>query len=114
MLTIANAAAAIILAATAALLLAAELGAGSPEILRAAAVAVFAVGFFATRALPEFITALLVFLLCLAVGTPSDIVFSGFASGGFWLLFSGIISASRSSKPGSAGKSPNRCSAGST
>lgn len=66
---------------------------GADEILpRIAAISALAVALFATRLLPEVATALLCFLAFLATGAATpDIIFSGFASGGFWLLFSGLI-----------------------
>ena len=47
---------------------------------------------FATRVLPEILTVLLCFLAFLALGAaPPEVIFSGFATGGFWLQFSGLI-----------------------
>jgi di/tricarboxylate transporter len=47
---------------------------------------------FATRVLPEVVTALGVFLTFMALGlaTP-DVAFSGFATSGFWLLIGGLV-----------------------
>lgn len=51
-----------------------------------------AIALFATRAIPEIVTAFLIFLTALALGTaPREVVFSGFMSSGFWLLVSGIV-----------------------
>lgn len=47
---------------------------------------------FATRVLPEVVTALGVFLIFMALGlaTP-EVAFSGFATSGFWLLIGGLV-----------------------
>jgi hypothetical protein len=51
---------------------------------RVSVVGALAVLCFATRMLPEVLTALLCFLAFLALGAaPPEIVFSGFATGGF-------------------------------
>lgn len=61
-------------------------------ILRVGAVSLLAIALFATRVLPETVTALACFLAFLSLGAaPPEVIFSGFATGGFWLLFSGII-----------------------
>jgi len=62
------------------------------KIMRAGALIVFTLGFWATAALPEYMTAL-IFLLIAAVSkiaSPS-IIFSGFHSGAFWLVLGGLI-----------------------
>lgn len=47
---------------------------------------------FATRMVPEIVTALLCFLaFILMEAAPVDVIFSGFATGGIWLVFSGLI-----------------------
>ena len=70
-------------------LLAAESG---TVILPVAGVSLLGIALFATRLLPETVTAVGCFLAFLALGVaPPEIIFSGFASGGFWLLFSGIV-----------------------
>lgn len=59
---------------------------------RTAAVVVLAIGLFATHALPEYVTSLLILFLAIILQVaPPQVVFSGFAVGGLWLLFSGII-----------------------
>ena len=60
--------------------------------LRVAAISVAAIVLFATRALPEVVTACATFLAFLSIAAaPTDVIFSGFFSGGFWLLFGGIV-----------------------
>ncbi len=60
--------------------------------LRVAVVCGFAIISFATRILSDMLTSLLCFLAFLALGAaPPEVIFSGFATGGFWLLFSGMI-----------------------
>lgn len=47
---------------------------------------------FATRLLPEIVTALFCFLAFLLLElAPVDVIFSGFTTGGIWLIFSGLI-----------------------
>lgn len=59
---------------------------------RVAAISALGVALFATRALPEVVTALGCFLAFIAIGAaPNDVIFSGFASSGFWLLFAGLV-----------------------
>lgn len=62
------------------------------EIWKAAGIGSAALTLFATRAVPEIVTAFGIFLSALALGIiPREVVFSGFMSSGFWLLVSGII-----------------------
>ena len=59
---------------------------------KAAGIGCAALTLFATRAVPEIVTAFGIFLSALALGiVPREAVFSGFVSSGFWLLVSGII-----------------------
>lgn len=61
-------------------------------VIRVAVIGALALLSFATRVLPEAVTALLCFLAFLGLGAaPASVIFSGFTSGGFWLLFSGLI-----------------------
>ena len=61
-------------------------------VIRVAVVGALALLSFAMRLLPEAVTAMLCFLAFLALGAaPASVIFSGFSSGGFWLLFSGLI-----------------------
>ncbi len=62
------------------------------DIWKAAGIGCAALTLFATRAVPEIVTAFGIFLSALALGiVPQEAVFSGFMSSGFWLLVSGII-----------------------
>ena len=62
------------------------------DIWKAAGIGCAALTLFATRVVPEIVTAFCIFLAALALsGIPRDEVFSGFMSGGVWLLVSGII-----------------------
>lgn len=64
----------------------------SPVVMRAAAVVILTIGLLATVALPEFLTALIFFFLCIVLAVaPPEIVFSGFHSGAVWLVFGGLI-----------------------
>jgi len=64
------------------------------EAIRAGALIIFAMGFWATGVLPEFLTAL-IFLLMAVISrvAPAPVVFSGFSSGALWLVFGGLIIA---------------------
>lgn len=63
-----------------------------PRVLPGAGVVLFAVGLFATRAVPEPITALAYFLIAMLLSVaPAGIVFAGFESAAFWLVFTGLI-----------------------
>ena len=58
----------------------------------AAGIIAFTIGFWAFGLLPEALTGM-IFLAAIA-GTglaPADVVFSGFTTGAFWLIFSGLI-----------------------
>ena len=63
----------------------------APAAMPAAAVALFAIVFWATESLSGHVTALAFFLLAVVCGVSSGIVFSGFKSGGWWLAFSGLV-----------------------
>ena len=64
----------------------------SAPLSMAAGLGCAAITLFATRAIPEIVTAFGIFLTALALGiVPREVVFSGFLSSGFWLLVSGII-----------------------
>ena len=78
--------------AAAGIFIASLTGHGDPAALRTWALVVLAISLFATHALPEHVTALIVMLLALVSGiAPTSVVFSGFEVGALWLLFSGII-----------------------
>ena len=57
-----------------------------------AAIVLFTIGFYATGVIPEFITALIFFTVAMIFAVaPAEVVFSGFLSTAFWLVFSGLI-----------------------
>ena len=64
------------------------------EAIRASALVIFAIGFWATGALPEHLTAL-IFLLTAVISkvAPAGVVLSGFYSSAIWLVFGGIVLA---------------------
>lgn len=64
----------------------------SPEIGLAASLTVFTIGFWATGLLPEYVTSL-IFLAAamLLAAAPASVIFSGFASTAFWLVFAGVV-----------------------
>ncbi|MGI9522779.1 MAG: SLC13 family permease [Hyphomicrobiaceae bacterium] len=63
-----------------------------PLAWRTAGLLILAIGLFATHAIPEFLTGLIVLFLAVVLKiAPNQVIFTGFSVGGFWLLFSGII-----------------------
>lgn len=63
-----------------------------PQVLPALALTVFTVGLWATGSLPEYITAVVFFILALALGiAPPQAVLSGFWSSAFWLVAGGVV-----------------------
>lgn len=69
--------------------------AGAPAgFSAAAALTIFAIGFWAVGALPEYLTAVSFFLLAMIFKVaPASVVFSGFSAGALWLVFGGLIIA---------------------
>lgn len=69
-------------------------GKTNAEAVRAGALIVFAMGFWATGVLPEYLTGL-IFLLVATITSvaPPQVVFSGFFSGALWLVFGGLVIA---------------------
>jgi len=64
----------------------------APALAPTAAVVLFALGFWATGALPFHLTALLLFLLALVLEiAPPRVIFAGFASSALWLVFGGLV-----------------------
>ena len=62
------------------------------QAMRAAGVVTLTIGLLATVAIPEFLTALIFYLLAVVLGAaPPNVVFSGFFSGAVWLVFGGLI-----------------------
>ena len=64
----------------------------SPVMMRAAALVILSIGCWATMIVPEHLAALGFFLgaMVLHVGKP-PVIFSGFASPAFWLVFGGLV-----------------------
>lgn len=61
-------------------------------LIRVGAISGLSVALFATRLLPEIVTALGTFLAFIAIAAaPNEVIFSGFGTGGFWLLFAGLV-----------------------
>ena len=66
----------------------------SLEASRAAALTIVAIAFWATGTLPIGVTAIAYLLLAMLLAVqPAEVVFSGFQSGAFWLVFAGMIVA---------------------
>lgn len=69
---------------------------------------------WATSLLPEFITALLFFAAAMmAKIAPPEVIFGGFASSAFWLVFSGFVLGIAIRKTGLADRAAQALSAGS-
>ncbi|EFV4612359.1 citrate transporter [Salmonella enterica] len=67
---------------------------------------------WATSLLPEFITALLFFTVAMAAKiAPPDMIFGGFASSAFWLVFSGFVLGIAIRKTGLADRAARALSA---
>jgi len=63
-----------------------------PIALKGLGVGLFAVGLFATVAVSEHLSAMLFMAVAMIIGiAPAEVVFSGFHSTAFWLMFGGII-----------------------
>lgn len=63
-----------------------------PLPYRVAAVSLMTITLFATRVIPETTTSLFTFLAFLGLSAaPPEVIFSGFSTSGFWLLFSGLL-----------------------
>ncbi|SLN40818.1 SLC13 family permease [Oceanibacterium hippocampi] len=63
-----------------------------PETARAFGLSLAAIGFWATGSLPEHITVIGFFLAAMLLAVaPPDVVFSGFTSSAFWLVFGGML-----------------------
>jgi len=64
------------------------------EQARAAGLAIFTIGLWATGELPEHLTALIFFLLAMLIdAAPSKVIFSGFFSTAWWMIFAGLVIA---------------------
>jgi anion transporter len=63
-----------------------------PEQRKAAGLAIITIGLFATGRIPEYLTALLFFLIAMLFSiSPASVVFSGFESTALWLVFGGLV-----------------------
>lgn len=83
---------ALIASIVAAALLAAPLWSETPGVMPAAGVILFAIVNWATGALPQHITALLLFLIAVVLKiAPAEVVFSGFHASATWLVFGGFV-----------------------
>lgn len=77
---------------TAAALALIPIGGLAPETARTGALALAAVVLFATGALPEFVTTILFFAVAMLFSlAPANVIFSGFHSAGFWVVFGGLV-----------------------
>lgn len=71
------------------------------ELSVAAALVLFIIGLFATGVLPEQFVALVFFFLAMVLAiAPPTVVFSGFTSGAFWLVFGGLVIGAAIEKTG--------------
>ncbi len=73
----------------------------NPQMMLAAAVALFTVGLWATAVIPEHLTSLALFLLAIVLSiAPPEVVFSGFHSSAIWLIFGGFVLGAAAEKNG--------------
>lgn len=71
------------------------------QMMLAAAVSLFTVGLWATAVIPEYLSALLLFLLATVLSiAPPEVVFSGFHSSAIWLIFGGFVLGASAEKNG--------------
>lgn len=64
----------------------------SPAAAKTGALVLFAIGLWATGILAEHLVAMVLFFLAMVFGiAKADVVFSGFASGAFWLVAGGLV-----------------------
>ncbi|MBO6783375.1 MAG: SLC13 family permease [Alphaproteobacteria bacterium] len=83
---------ALIATLAAAVLVAAPLWTDTPGVLPGAGVILFAIANWATGALPQHITALVMFLVAVVFAiAPPNVVFSGFHASATWLVFGGFV-----------------------
>lgn len=91
-LTVGRAFTGLVLVAALALLLVPLPASVGPQQQHLAALVIVALGLWATGAVPTHITALGFMFVAILVGlAPPDVVFSGFVSAAFWLIFGGMI-----------------------
>jgi anion transporter len=77
----------------------------SPEIMKASALVVLAIGAWATVLLPEHLVAVGFFLLAMVLHVSSPpVIFSGFQSPAFWLVFGGLIIGAAVDRTGLGGR----------
>lgn len=81
-----------VLGLSAALLLAPPPAGVDARILRGAAMVVFAMGLFATAALPEFVTGLAFYAIATLIAVaPTAVIFAGWTSAALWLIIGGLV-----------------------
>jgi len=91
-LTVGGAVTGLVLVAALALLLVPLPASVGPTQQHLAALVIVALGLWATGAVPTHITALGFMFAAILLGlAPADVVFSGFVSAAFWLIFGGMI-----------------------
>lgn len=72
-----------------------------PAVLPVMAITLFTVGIWATGVLPEHHGSLIFFVLAMmSAVAPPEVVFSGFSSTAFWLVFGGVIMGSAAEQTG--------------
>ncbi|MDF1794777.1 MAG: SLC13 family permease [Thalassobaculaceae bacterium] len=77
----------------------------TPEIMQAAALVVLAIGAWASVLLPEHLVAVSFFLAAMILHISSPpVIFSGFASPAFWLVFGGLIIGAAVDRTGLGGR----------
>lgn len=93
--------AALVLIGSIALLLLPLPGNTKTEVVRTGALVLFAMGFWATGILPEYLTSLIFILMSVLFSlAPVPLIFSGFSSEALWLVFGGLVLAAAVKRTG--------------
>jgi di/tricarboxylate transporter len=67
-------------------------GGAAPQVMWAAGLALFTIGLWASRALPEHLAAIGFFVIATVLAVaPPEVIFSGFQSSVWWLVFGGLV-----------------------
>lgn len=62
------------------------------EAVPGISLAIITIALFATSAVPEYVTALIFFVVAMLLAiAPAEVIFSGFRSTAFWLVFGGLV-----------------------
>lgn len=89
------------LAASAAMLVLPTPAGLDPAVMRGAGAVTLGIGLWATRIIPEYLGTIIFFLAALLFAVaPPEVVFVGFQSGAFWLVFGGLVMGTAAERSG--------------